>query len=732
MDTKDKAILGTMKHVRFDSCDLFSCLLIASLPLILFAVNDTWIFSQLNTTDPWIYAGFHLHLPDFLRTFGNTYYASRLPWTVAGWLLHNSFDDEHALYILHFIVFYLAVFSLYVAIRTIFANAAAACAAALLLGSHSYFLHAVGWDYVDGPSLACSLAGIAAMASAAIQRHWRLAALIWGAAMCAMVSLYILLAVIVPVQIGLFLLLNRLRGRRSILAAAAWFTTGGGAAMLCMSLINWQLGGPFFYLGGQIRILSAMADYRYTENLPLAQWVGKAPWLLLPALTFCFSCAYVLVRSLSVLKKIRFNDAGTDPETLLCLCCLADITASLIYVGLEADHFNVLHFMEYAVALLPFAYLTIGGALAIIIKPLGKLQEFVFLAVVAVITLVPWVLATLGYVFPRWDLFSGLTFEIGWVLAGSLLLLFLIPRSYRLGGATSLILFLSVVNLGAPSHMLSYPPNPATKPETLAVFDASRAIGRYNPDARARFWFNAKAPEGNVLGEVVATYLWQYSLVNDQFPKLITANGEQSSVAPGDRIILLTSTAEDVIALANATVADQNLSFERVAKIEIRRPGFAFAIFVTDVKIDPSKYREIAFSQVSSVELPSSIVTPAQPWSYAAQFPLQIQDLKGPLWIHIRANVHGGPIGIGILSQDGSDFLSRAVVAAGETTVSLRVSEPGESGDLVIESWEQGVPADVRVDAITVFEPWSTVEHAVEKTPAASSSDAPARRGRDP
>jgi hypothetical protein len=725
--TKGEVILGRTKPPRFDSSDLFFCLLVASLPFVLLAVNDNWIFSQLNTTDPWIYAGFHLHLREFLRTFGYTYYASRLPWTVAGWLLHSSFDDAHALYILHFGVFYLAVFSFYVAIRTIFANAVAAGAAALLFGTHSYFLQAVGWDYVDGPSLACSLVGIAALASAAIQRRWRLAAFVWGVAMCAMVSLYILLVLLVPVQIGMFLLLNRLRGRRSILAVGAWFTTGAIAAMLALGLINSQLGGPLFYILGQIRILSAVAANRYTENLPLAQWVGKAPWLLLPAITFAFSCVYIWLRAASVSKKIRLDDAGADPEVSLFLCCLVYIMASLIYLGLEADHFNVLHFMEYAVALLPFAYLTIGGALAVMIKPSGQVQQLVFFALIALIALVPWVLATLGYAFPRWDLFEGLTFEVLWIMVGSLLLLFALQRSYW--GAALAILLLSVINLGAPSHMLSYPPNPAVKPETLAVFDASRAVGRYNPDAHARFWFNAKAPEGHVLRSVVASYLWDYSLVNEEFPKLITANGEQGSIAPGDRIILLTSTAEDPVALANAAVANQNLSFQRVAKTEIRRPGVAFAIFVTDVKIDSSKYKEIALSQISSVELPLKIITPTGPWWYATQFPLQIRDLKGPLWIRIHADVHGGPIGIGILNHDGSAFVTRAMVTADDTMVYLRVPEPRESGNLVIQSWAQGVPAEVRVDAITVLKPWSTVEDPVG-TPAASSSGAPAPGGR--
>lgn len=649
MATKDEVVLGATRRLNFDSCDIFSRLAIALLPFILVALNENWTFSEPEFLDRWIYSGFHVHLPEFLQTFGNTYYASRVPWTVTGWLLHSAFEAAQALYILHFAVFYLAVFSLYVAVRTIFANTAAACAAALLLGTHSYFLLAVGWDYVDGPSIACSLAALAAMASAAIQPRWRLAALMWGGATCAMVSIYLLLVLLVPIHIGMFLFLNRLRGKRPVLVAAALFTTSGAIATLCLGLINWLLGGPFLYILNQINVLSALTAGQFAVERPIIEWVCSAPWLFVPTITFAFSCGYVWLHSKSVAKKIRLGGVGADPEISLFLCCLADITASLIFVGLEAKHFYFLQKYYNANALLPFAYLTIGGAFAAMIKPSGQVRQFGFLAAVAVIALVPWVLATLGHIFPRPALFDGSTFEIGWIMAGSLLFLFVVQRSYRLAGAALVILFFSIVNLGAPPGRIYYPPNPAFKPQILAVFDASRKVARYNPDARARFWFNVNDPHGYLLRNIVSSYLSEYSRVNEEFPRLIAANGKQSSVAAGERIILLTSRDEDPIALANAAVADQNLFFEQVAKIEIRRPGVEFAMFVTDVKIDLSKYEEIA-SKVFSVELPSKIVVPAQPWAYGAQFPLRTPELKGPLWIRIRAYVQGGPIGIGVLN----------------------------------------------------------------------------------
>src|SRR6185437_14748054 len=115
----------------FDRLDFYCCSSILLLPFALLAIGDEWLFPQPYTIDSWVYSGLHLHLREFLQVFANTYYASRIPWTVLGWLLHSIFDDVTALYILHFSVFYLGVFSLYIAVRTIFANRMAGCAAAL-------------------------------------------------------------------------------------------------------------------------------------------------------------------------------------------------------------------------------------------------------------------------------------------------------------------------------------------------------------------------------------------------------------------------------------------------------------------------------------------------------------------------------------------------------------------------------------------------------------------------
>jgi hypothetical protein len=126
--------------------------------------------------------------------------------------------------------------------------------------------------------------------------------------------------------------------------------------------------------------------------------------------------------------------------------------------------------------------------------------------------------------------------------------------------------------------------------------------------------------------------------------------------------------------------------------------------------------------------LPVKVTTAPEPWVTGAQFPPRTEDLQGPLWIRIRANVHGGPIGIGVLNRDGTQFLTRtSLTASGDTTVTLSVSKLERIGDIVVQNWDKAQSADVRIDAITVLKPTqATIEAVYGKIPAFSSSDIPA------
>ena len=130
-----------------------STLTLLALPWLLVLINPSWLLTAPGNIDPWIYFGFFGNFPDYLRVFGDTYYASRLAWIVPGTLVHEMMPPLAARYVLHVGVFYVALFAIHFTLRRT-AGPRAALFASILIGCDTYFLRAVGWDYVDGAGIA--------------------------------------------------------------------------------------------------------------------------------------------------------------------------------------------------------------------------------------------------------------------------------------------------------------------------------------------------------------------------------------------------------------------------------------------------------------------------------------------------------------------------------------------------------------------------------------------------
>jgi hypothetical protein len=564
------------------------------LPILLVWINNTIIFGSPTGSDNFVYSGFHLHLPEFLSSrFADTYYAARMPWNALGYLAHRLLDTEQALYALRIFVFYVAVFSLYSAVSTIFADRSAAFAATMLFGTNTWFLVAMGWDYVDGAYVACLLLSLAMMAGAAFGHRWRLAAIGWGAAAALTISLYILWTILVPIEMGMFLCLNRLGRRRDVYASAAWTFTGAAAALACMGCFSWFVGGKLLYLLPQIKSMVAVAANRSIWDEPLGQWLWRAPWLLIPGAIWAFSAVWTVLDARSALGKLQSPDGGVNVNSRLWIACVFCVGSFLLFVSLEAAGFHLFMYDDKARALFPFAYVVLGGALAAGRREPSQYKLIYTLTCIAV-TLAPWIAAVIlaPFIASGFDLipsyFTGSIAATAWVIMGfvALWVPFVSGRlKYLL-----VTLFFSAVGFGAGDYAwITFPPNPFYRQATLAVFEASRAISPFNPKVQALFWFDAKDPFAEQLRDVVSTYLYKYSLLNENFPNLTNAKGNVASIEPGDRIIILTSGKHPLPA-ANRAVADEGVALREVASKRIHRKGIDFMFVVVDAV--PAAYPE--------------------------------------------------------------------------------------------------------------------------------------------
>jgi hypothetical protein len=72
-------------------------------------------------------------------------------------------------------------------------------------------------------------------------------------------------------------------------------------------------------------------------------------------------------------------------------------------------------------------------------------------------------------------------------------------------------------------------------------------------------------------------------------------------------------------------------------------------------------------------------------------------------WIRCHLGVDGGPIGIGLLTEDEKTFVHSQIVSASDhANVVLAVPDVTRHGRLVIHTWDAPVSARVRIDDLSL------------------------------
>ncbi|MGH7662492.1 MAG: hypothetical protein ACRENA_16435, partial [Vulcanimicrobiaceae bacterium] len=429
-------------------------------PWVLLFANNSWLYSKPTGIDRWVYSGFHVHLHELLSRFPGTYYAARAPWNLFGWAVHQLLPVEPALYVIHFFVFYLAIFSLYVAALTLFSDRLAAFAVAILYGVQRSFLIAAGWDYVDGAFTACLLLSFAALTRTALGPRWKAASFIWGSAMALVVSLYVPLVVFIPVEIGMFLLLNHLEQRRRFLPIASVFTAGGLITVALTGFFNYVAGGPLLYFAAQFGAIGGVAHIQGRYYFDPGYWLSRASWLFAPSIAAVLGIIYTIRSETPRLRAVA-------------LACLG---ATLIYCALQLAKFPVFQYEHTSNPLIATDFLLVGGALALITRRIPLQLHGIGYIACFVITFLPWWLSRYGIMLPDPVLLEGFGIEAATVLVAVLLTLFS-PRLAAFGFVATLCYYSAVSFLTQNTRLMAFPENPAYREGTLAVFDAALGLG---------------------------------------------------------------------------------------------------------------------------------------------------------------------------------------------------------------------------------------------------------------
>jgi hypothetical protein len=691
-------------------------LAIVAYPLLLILVNDSWVFGDpLSVTiDDHIYTGYFFNLQQYMNVFAGAYYGTRLPWILFGYVVHALAPPELAHYVLRLALCYGAAFSLFSIIRLLFADNFAALISTFLMITHTGFLSAIGWDYVDGPGIVLILAGTALLTWATRSRHWRLALLCAGAAQAGMVSTHLVLAMLVPVQLAWYVALDRRSLRNSIPASLIFLSLGALGMMAALGGVSRALSGPFFFLTPQVSTAVAVgqnpAEWKPHDN----SWIRHATWLVLPGVA---SMAGLIAGVDMMLARIRRRSISSQ-DAYAILSILQLLIVAGVFVVLEMAGFWLLYYPYYASFLLPFAYIAIGAILARAMTSVPAPRAWTILAGAGACLLASFAPAA-ARVLGAWASGSDLFSAVGVLAVVAAVFLASSSLTGSVPIIASAVLALAILNISvADARSFSFPPDARRHAAALTVFDAIRAVQPYDRDGALRFWYNWRAPLGGVFTAISSAYLWRWSLVSNEFPGLgiYPGDGARSVVTPGERIVILTAQG-GWRALADKTLRSFGLRIAPVGRTRIQRGVIVFDLVFAEaqpideapaVDISPHEMSPIGAATLKAGSPGVTVETNSELWSWAGRLPMPKERLRryadSHAVVRVRLRVSRGRIGIGVVNRKGADFIARQMVPAGPMAVDVGLGIPrlDQAGALIISNWDPNGRSVVDVESISV------------------------------
>lgn len=493
---------------RFFSIDRPMFVLFA-LPLVLLYADKGWLFSSFGYIDSWIYSGYFLDLPKHLQTFSGAYFSTRLSWLLPGFLAYHFLPPLVALHLLHLFFYELAVLSLYLILKQTLTQRPALLTAALM-GTYSFFLWAIGWDYVDGIGISYLLLTMLALTYAAKSPRFALWLISAGMAYACLIHSQLFLGTFTPVLTIYYLFVNRSYLKHPRILSLLFFTLGALTLTCILGIINLGLTGQFLFFLPSFRFATTYVSQPNPWRASSYMWIFSAASLVLPAVVLITSLVFLLLRGVS--KAAR--EAEGYP-LLFQLCFIVSIL-TLAAWGLVGQ--PLLQFPHYASYLIPTMFLAIGSQLRSAIMELTPRRFYLLLGVSVSILIFPFFLpwntslplyvAKHGFVYPILLGFSGLL---------------LLTGRFKHGNIPAVVLLCSAcatfnMNLGTRG----WRKEPVLgKDAYLAVVESVQTVRDVDPGATVLFWYDFNTrPLGDVYRSVSSAYLWAYRLFSENFPLL--------------------------------------------------------------------------------------------------------------------------------------------------------------------------------------------------------------------
>jgi 4-amino-4-deoxy-L-arabinose transferase-like glycosyltransferase len=544
-----------------------------ALPWVILRFDTSWLFayadSPIGFIDPWVYFGYFLDFAQHLRTFPGAYFSSRFSWIIPGALAYQLFRPLTAAYVLHVGFYWIALTSLYLVLKHTVSRRAALLSA-LLMGCHTYFLWAIGWDYVDGAAGAYMLLTLLALTYASKSenpRRWLLAS---GAALGLAIYCQLFLVTFTPL-LPLYYSVAR-RKSADLRAGLKPFLQGFAALTLLFAIVGLVVNRrPVFFLTS-LGTAGKLVVHGNPWKQSAHSWLTTATWLVIPAIT--------LVGAVLILARRKTAPTGGSLAHFWQLYFVLSVAALLFWQMLGQPIFQLYYYVSL---LMPAMFLALGGQLAAPLKRLSRWHYGLLCAAAAVVAFSPYVLPSTSAL-------------LAYIQAHALV----VPPV--LGIASTTLLFanarytraLAVLLLCAAFAMLNATTGPRTwavhggrldpasqKGAFLAVADSVHAVQEIDPKARLYFWYNAEEQLGHLHRSVASAYLWARRLVSESFPAL-----ESKSPALHTRVAIL-SDDPDAFTKADQSLRQAGLSARWITQRQIQEGPFRWSMTVIEVDAGP-------------------------------------------------------------------------------------------------------------------------------------------------
>jgi hypothetical protein len=497
------------------------------------------LYNPFATIDPWLYTALWTNFDQIYDSFPRTYYISRVPWIVPGYVLNGVFDPRTAALVLHTAYFVGGGLLFYVLCRRWLGVPAAALGYVALIGCQMYF-NAHRWDYQEGAVLTYMIGAYAFSIVRTQSPLLRAASLALGGFFAAaMVTTRIIdvafLAGLPLLYFAVAVALPRAARLKQFAWDVASFAMGAAALLVACGLFAKSHGEEFLFFMPQVRVVRTTSG-GYNQ-IPVDAWLPFSPYFWVPLFVILFAAAVVVV--------------GPKSDRLARRVLVAAMAwLTLTYAGFAAWQFLgdgwLFNLTYYFSSFLVPTLLCLTAAAGVLIGARSLTRRSILVGTACVVA----VLAPVVWVY-RTD--SGLRTATGYgddsylatgVVMGCAILLVLLARMPRLraAGAAAVVVayFAAAYGVDASYTTLSSGTSDA---RTGGLYDVGQKLIahlRVNGYEKTlpRIWYDASDATSGI-GSIQSLYYYAFTYLDIAMPAVNDTFRFRMTVWRPDRIVLL-------------------------------------------------------------------------------------------------------------------------------------------------------------------------------------------------